>query len=234
MAIMMIVGTMAVVSILSLLNGAECGNLTCSGCRSNASATEYFCHGSDRYLFFRCESKSIQLSWDVSPLFEDNVILGPLNVGNIIHSKGIDIFVDFTDPEKVRIVSYLLLNLGALTSDVNVSCNNGQFRNKTMKMLRSVAAPTSGKAAIYSTAYKKVVLYQWSHDNPETVLCYNTKTYINETTLISNITLPSGSVNGSTNITQTTQGTIHLDIEAVGLCHHTATHSIEVECKFCF
>jgi hypothetical protein len=76
-----------------------------------------------------------------------------------------------------------------------------------------------------------VAFYQWSHERHETVDCYNTMVHVNST-LVSNITLPSGSVNGSSDITQTNEGTIRLEIEAVGLCGHTASQSVTIRCKF--
>ena len=119
--------------------GVECVELTCAGCRFNPRTTEYFCHGIDRYILFRCDSRSFEQQWNVSPLFEEPVRLGPTSrVDNIIHLDGIDIIVDavdFTDPDNVQIISNLLLNLGALTSDVTVSCGNGDTQNKTFKIL---------------------------------------------------------------------------------------------------
>ena len=116
--------------------GVECVELTCAGCRFNPIATEYFCHGIDRYIDFRCESQSAQLDWDVSPLFKEPVNLGTLsNVDNIIHNNGVDIIVGTVDQHNVSIVSNLLLNLGALTSDVTVSCGNGHTKSKTFKII---------------------------------------------------------------------------------------------------
>ena len=120
--------------------GVECVELTCAGCRFSLSATEYFCPGIDRYTLFRCESLSNQQIWNVSPLFvEGPVSLGTTReVDSIIHRNGVDIVVDTvddTDPDNVRIVSNLLLNLGALTSDVTVSCYNGETQSKTFKIL---------------------------------------------------------------------------------------------------
>ena len=113
--------------------------LTCAGCRSNPSATEYFCRDIDRYILFRCESQSLQLIWNVSPLFEEPVRLGPTSeVDNIIHRNGIDIIVDtvdFTDLYNIRIISNLYLNLRKLTSDVTVSCDNEDTQSKTFKMI---------------------------------------------------------------------------------------------------
>ena len=112
--------------------------LTCAGCRFNLSATEYFCPDIDRYILFRCKSQSTTLTWNVSPLFEEPVQLGTISeVDNIIHRNGIDITVDtvdFSDTD-VQIISNLLLNLGALTSDVTVSCDNGDMQSKTFKMI---------------------------------------------------------------------------------------------------
>ena len=76
-----------------------------------------------------------------------------------------------------------------------------------------------------------MVFYQWSHKHPETVDYYNTMVYV-DSTLVSNITLPNGSVNGSSNITQTNEGTIRLDIEAVGICGDMAKERVTVGCKF--
>ena len=119
--------------------GVECVELTCTGCRSNPSATEYFCPGIDRYILFRCESRSTLLEWNVSPLFEETVTFGPTSkVDNIIHRNGIDIIVDtvdISDSRNIRLISNLLLNLGALTSDVTVSCYNGSAQNKTFNMI---------------------------------------------------------------------------------------------------
>ena len=95
----------------------------------------------------------------------------------------------------------------------------------------SVIPPTSVVGAMHSTTQGKVVFYQWSHERPKTVDCYNTTVYVNST-LVSNITHPSGSVNGYSNMTQSIEGTIRLDIEAVGLCGHTAKESVTVRCKF--
>ena len=95
----------------------------------------------------------------------------------------------------------------------------------------SVAAPTSVVGTVYTTSQEKVVFYQWSHERPETVDCYNTLVYVNSK-LVSNITLPSGSVNGSSNITQTNEGTMDLEIEAVGLCGDTAKKRVTIGRKF--
>ena len=81
-----------------------------------------------------------------------------------------------------------------------------------------------------SPTNERVVYYEWSHENPDTVLQYNAKIYINGT-LISTAMIPSVSVNG---VTIVDEGTLHLDIEAVGLCGHTATHTIDenaFQCK---
>ena len=95
----------------------------------------------------------------------------------------------------------------------------------------NVTAPTSVVGAVYSSSKEKVVFYQWSHERPETVHCYNTMVYV-DSKLVSHITLPSGSVNGSSNLTQTNEGTMDLEIEAVGLCGHTANKSVPIRRKF--
>jgi hypothetical protein len=53
-----------------------------------------------------------------------------------------------------------------------------------------------------------------------------------DNTLVSNFTLPSGSVNGYSNLTQTNEGTMDLEIEAVGLCGDTAMERVTVGRKF--
>ena len=95
----------------------------------------------------------------------------------------------------------------------------------------NVTAPTSVVGTVYSISQEKVVFYQWSHERPETVDYYNTMVYV-DNTLVSNFTLPSGSVNGSSNLTQTNEGTMNLEIEAVGLCGHTANESVPIGRKF--
>lgn len=223
----------------------------CGGCQSDINTTEYFCSGSNQYIYFRCESNSFQLIWDVFPLFQTPVILGATSdAENIIRRDSVDILVDTVDLVSPRIISHLWLNLRELNSDVNVSCSNGQPKWKTLKLLGmilviklhhwfnhfsilsidTVKAPSSVTAALFSNSKERVVFYQWNHDNPETILCYNAMTY-NENTLISNITLPSGSVNGSSNVTKI-QGNLRLEIEAVGLCHHTAKREIDVMGKY--
>jgi hypothetical protein len=135
--------------------GVECAEyveLTCAGCRFNLSTTEYFCPGIDRYILFRCESLSIQQIWNVSPLFDELVTLGPTSkADNIIHRNGVNIVVDtvdIADAQNVRIISNLLLNLGELTSNVTVSCDNRGTQSKTFKTLDSVTEPTSVVGAV--------------------------------------------------------------------------------------
>lgn len=96
----------------------------------------------------------------------------------------------------------------------------------------SVKPPKSGSAAVYiGPANERAILYKWSHENPDTVHHYNVKIFINGD-LISTITQPSGSVNGSSIVGQ---GTLYLEIEAVSLCGHTSdTYVIEddaIKCK---
>lgn len=79
---------------------------------------------------------------------------------------------------------------------------------------------------------ERLVLCEWSHENPDTVLYYNAKTFINGIH-ISHATLPSGTLKEYNNTVS--QGALHLEIEAVGSCGHTATHTIDendFECKF--
>ena len=97
----------------------------------------------------------------------------------------------------------------------------------------SIQPPNSGRAAVYmSPTNERLVLCQWSHESPDTVHHYNAKTSINGTHN-STTTLPSGSVKEYNSTMR--QGTLHLEIEAVGLCGHTATHIIDenaFECTF--
>ena len=97
--------------------------------------------------------------------------------------------------------------------------------------IERVTAPTSVVGTVYSTSQEKVAFYQWSHEQPETVDYYNTMVYV-DSTLVSNITHPSGSVNGSSNITQTNGETFDLEIEAVGLCGDTDKKRVTVDRKF--
>ena len=97
----------------------------------------------------------------------------------------------------------------------------------------SVQPPHSGTAAVYMrpTRNERLVLCKWSHARPDTVLHYNAKTYINET-LISTAVIPSGTLKEYNSTVS--QGTLHLEIEAVDLCGHTATHVIDdnaFQCK---
>ena len=96
----------------------------------------------------------------------------------------------------------------------------------------SVQPPNSGRAAVYmGQTNERVVFFQWSHESPDTVLHYNTKTFINGT-LISTAVIPSGTVREYNSTVS--EGALHLEIEAVGLCGHTATHIIDenaFECK---
>ena len=94
----------------------------------------------------------------------------------------------------------------------------------------SVQSPDSGGAAVYmGPTNERLVFYQWSHESPDTVLYYNTKIFINRIH-ISTVTLPSGTVNGSIIVGQ---GTLHLEIEAVGLCGDNATHTIDEKAFKC-
>ena len=85
-----------------------------------------------------------------------------------------------------------------------------------------------------SPTNERVVHYEWSHESPETVRHYNVKIFINGT-LFSTAMKPNVSVNGATIVGQ---GKLHLEIEAVGLCGHTATHTIDenaFQCKcYCY
>ena len=96
----------------------------------------------------------------------------------------------------------------------------------------SVEKPMSGRADVYMLPTKqRVVLYKWSHESPDTVLGYNTKTYINEILMFS-ITVPHGTFNASSIVSQ---GRLRLEIEAVGLCGQTASSMIsdnDFECKY--
>lgn len=71
---------------------------------------------------------------------------------------------------------------------------------------------------------------EWSHNNPDTVLHYNTKMYVNGA-LFSQDTLPSGTYKDSSIVDQ---GKLLLKIEAVGICGHNATHEIndsDINCE---
>ena len=119
--------------------GVDSVEVTCTGCYSEENAPEFFCHGVSRYLYFRCETKTNStLIWNVSPLLQEPVILGPLSpVDNIIRREGITVLVDTVDFAEGRrhIISYLWLDLGSLNSDVNVSCSNGRLQTKALKLL---------------------------------------------------------------------------------------------------
>ena len=77
---------------------------------------------------------------------------------------------------------------------------------------------------------KRIVLYEWSHESPDTVLHYNIKILINKA-LIYNATLPNGTYKDYRIVGQ---GELYLEIEAVGLCGHSAKHVIyenDIDCK---
>ena len=79
---------------------------------------------------------------------------------------------------------------------------------------------------------ERLILCQWSHESPDTVHHYNAKTYINGT-LMSTAVIPSGTLKEYN--TTVSEGALCLEIEAVGLCGHTATHIIDenaFQCKF--
>ena len=81
---------------------------------------------------------------------------------------------------------------------------------------------------------KRFVLYEWSHESPETVLHYNAKTFINGTH-ISTVTLPSGILKEYYYNSTVSLGALRMEIEAVGLCDDIATHTIDqnaFQCKF--
>ena len=92
-----------------------------------------------------------------------------------------------------------------------------------------------------SPTNERLVLCQWSHENPDTVLHYIAKTYVNGT-LISTAVIPNGTLNAvipSGTLKEynsaVSQEALHLEIEAVGLCGDTATHKIDenaFQCKF--
>ena len=63
-----------------------------------------------------------------------------------------------------------------------------------------------------------VVFYAWNHENFKGLLCYFIKTYLNDT-LISNISMPRESVNGSHNIPNNMYGQLRVEVEAVDLCY---------------
>ena len=81
-----------------------------------------------------------------------------------------------------------------------------------------------------SPTNERVVNYEWSHGNPDTVRHYNAKIFINEN-LMSTAVIPSGTLKDYSTVSE---GTLRLEIEAVGLCGHTATHTIDeiaFQCK---
>ena len=89
----------------------------------------------------------------------------------------------------------------------------------------SVEPPNSGSAVVYiGPANERLVFCQWSHENPDTVHHYNAKTYINGT-LMSTAVIPSDTLKEYSSIVS--EGALHLEIEAVGLCGDTATHIID-------
>ena len=73
------------------------------------------------------------------------------------------------------------------------------------------------------TINERLVFCQWLHASPDTVCHYNAKIFINGT-LISTAMIPSGILKDCSIVGQ---GTLHLEIEAVGVCGHTATHTID-------
>ena len=95
----------------------------------------------------------------------------------------------------------------------------------------SVQPPNSCRAAVYmSPTNERPLLYEWSHENLDTVLHYITNTFINGTH-ISTAMIPSDTLKDYSIVDE---GKLHLEIEAVGLCGHTATHTInenDFQCK---
>lgn len=110
--------------------------MTCGGCRSEDNAPEYYCRGTSRYLYFRCESDSSNLIWNVNPVFQERIILGFLNEkGQIISKEHVTVVVDTIDEDLGKIISYLWLDLGLLVEDVAVTCSHGQTIRKELKQL---------------------------------------------------------------------------------------------------
>ena len=100
--------------------------------------------------------------------------------------------------------------------------------NNIIMFTDSVKEPKSGKADVYMlpTQQSAAVLYEVFHESPDTVSEYITKMFINETLISTN---PTGLGNVSSIVDQ---GRVCLEIEAVGLCGHTAKHIIQdFSCK---
>ena len=102
------------------------GRLTCGGCESNANNTEYYCMGTERHIYFRCESSTGQLIWNVSPLFQTPIVLNAFSsANNIIRRDGVSVVVDtvdFSQSGESQIISYLWINVQEMGSEMNVSC----------------------------------------------------------------------------------------------------------------
>jgi hypothetical protein len=217
--------TVLLISTFALLFNCVSGYLTCGGCISDDINNEYYCRGAERYIYFRCESNRTQLEWDVSPLFGTKVVLSGLNEeDNIIRRGGASIFVDTIEitSTKSLIISYLWLNLGEMDSELNVTCiNTGVFYWVLKPSGESTLKPNIKDAYVVrdpNSEEEMTVFYKWDHPNFREILGYNVKTFL-DGQLISIISLPKASVNGSHNVHHPNDGELSLEIEAVDHCH---------------
>lgn len=122
-----------------LISAGVSSRLTCDGCEPNDKRIDYYCKGTERYIHFRCKSDTDQLIWNVSPLLSETVVLSGLSAeDNIIRRPGgVNVFVDQVnnDGSIIEIISYLWFNLETMTSELTVSCDNGDFQEWTLKPL---------------------------------------------------------------------------------------------------
>jgi hypothetical protein len=224
--------TALLVTTFAVLLNCVSGILTCGGCISGDIDNEYYCKGAKRYVYFRCESGVPQLEWNIYPLFESTVFLSALDEeDNVIRRGGATIFVDTTDvtSSKTLIISYLWLNLGEMDSELNVTCTNGGVFYWVLKPSgESTLKPNIKDAYVVKDPNSEeeiTVFYKWDHPNFREILGYNVKTFL-DGQLISIISLPKASVNGSHNVHHPNDGELSLEIEAVDHCNER--HSSEI------